>query len=270
MGPFDGVILEVTTRKRKVGSTVKTNSEAGLLAVIGALLFFALVGCAGMHRTSPDQTTLNPPPGDEPILLVHGYMDTTYTPWWWALPEYLVEAGYPVETIHKINFAFVPLPGLAYQSPRTYAQTLEQRVQQIHYRTGRKVDIIAHSMGGLVARWYVEMLGGDRHVDDLVTLDTPHQGIYLAYLYYWSSGARDLVPGSEFMTVLNGTDLAEDVEYTAVWSGFDEFYLFNSNQKLPERYVQSPQARNVFGGYNPHLVSVLSPFAFSDYKQYLD
>ncbi len=38
------------------------------------------------------------------------------------------------------------------------------------------VTVIAHSKGGLTARWYLQKLGGVEHVDQLITLGTPHNG----------------------------------------------------------------------------------------------
>ena len=43
------------------------------------------------------------------------------------------------------------------------------------------VNIVAHSMGGLVARYYIENLGYDEHVNQLITIDTPHWGSDLAF-----------------------------------------------------------------------------------------
>ena len=48
-----------------------------------------------------------------------------------------------------------------------------------------KIDIVAHSMGGLVARYYIENLGYDNRVDKLITVCTPHWGTG----YAWSSSA---------------------------------------------------------------------------------
>ncbi|CAM5527705.1 hypothetical protein SMICM304S_05241 [Streptomyces microflavus] len=44
----------------------------------------------------------------------------------------------------------------------------------------REVDIVGHSLGGLIARYYVQRLGGDRRVRTLVTLGTPHGGTAVA------------------------------------------------------------------------------------------
>lgn len=50
-----------------------------------------------------------------------------------------------------------------------------------------KVDIVAHSMGGLVARAYVEMGNYDNDIDQLIFLATPHRGSPKAYLM-WEGG----------------------------------------------------------------------------------
>ena len=41
---------------------------------------------------------------------------------------------------------------------------------------GREVDILAHSMGGLVARIYIKDMGGANRVKRLITMGTPHRG----------------------------------------------------------------------------------------------
>ncbi len=49
-----------------------------------------------------------------------------------------------------------------------------------------KINIVGHSMGGLVARYYIENLGHDGHVDKLITICTPH----------WGSGYADISCGT--------------------------------------------------------------------------
>ncbi len=43
-------------------------------------------------------------------------------------------------------------------------------------------DLVGHSNGGLVSRFYVENLGGSVHIRKVITLDTPHYGSGIAYL----------------------------------------------------------------------------------------
>ncbi|WP_460958313.1 esterase/lipase family protein [Parasphingorhabdus pacifica] len=110
-----------------------------------------------------------------------------------------------------------------------------------HYidRTGtaaEPVDIVAHSMGGLVTR--VALIGsahgwegfpaGGLHVDDVVTLGTPHQGVLNKFYAddrtdtQWKS----MDPDSEFMRVLHENPLHEgsldDVEWSFVASNEDD------------------------------------------------
>ena len=61
------------------------------------------------------------------------------------------------------------------------------RWQEIH--PGAKVILIAHSMGGLVARYYLEHLGGAEHCKALITLGTPYRGS-VKILNYLANGCR--------------------------------------------------------------------------------
>ncbi|MDD5489818.1 MAG: alpha/beta hydrolase, partial [Candidatus Moranbacteria bacterium] len=68
------------------------------------------------------------------------------------------------------------------------AQKLKEKIDEIKKQTGRpKVDLVAHSMGGLVARHYIEGGNYEGDVDQLITLGTPHKGAPKAYLK-WEAG----------------------------------------------------------------------------------
>ncbi len=64
-----------------------------------------------------------------------------------------------------------------------------------------RISLVGHSLGGLVARWYVQELGGRSRVDRLVTLATPHGGTRVAR--YAPPALRDvLLPGSPVLARL--------------------------------------------------------------------
>ena len=78
---------------------------------------------------------------------------------------------------------------------RLAATNLATRVEQICAETGfERIHLIGHSMGGLVARYYVQRLDGDARVHTLVTLGTPHGGTKAARLVPHRL-ARQLRPG---------------------------------------------------------------------------
>jgi triacylglycerol lipase len=94
-------------------------------------------------------------------------------------------------------------------------------------------DIIGHSMGGMVARAYVQRHGGRRRVRRLVTLAAPHQGTIMAWLLP-GAGVRDLRPDSVFLR-----DLASDVHslegilVASYWTPFDAIIVPPRSSEMP-------------------------------------
>ena len=209
------------------------------------------------------------PPGEEPVLLVNGYSDTEDTPWWDVLESYFHEVGYADEDVHRADLGDVP--GTTVDSPTEYAKVLENRLEAISGEYGSEVDIVAHSMGGLDSRWAIEKLDAAQYVDDLVTLGTPHQGTYVAYLGALTDGGRDMIPGSDFLTALNDGTLADGVDYTALWSHADELLDPDEYAKLPSPEVESVDtARNINSGYQEHIQLVYDRAVFDQYYRLLD
>jgi hypothetical protein len=69
--------------------------------------------------------------------------------------------------------------------------------------------------------------------------------------------------------------LAPSVEYTAVWSGIDEVFLFNifgsRGAQLSRNLLEEHgNARNILGGYTEHIELAVSWKAFKKYLPYLD
>ena len=67
------------------------------------------------------------------------------------------------------------------------------------------IRVVAFSMGGLVARHYLQLLGGATRCDQLLTISSPHHGTATERLYP-SKGARDMRPGSAFLRRLQATE----------------------------------------------------------------
>ncbi|MFZ2975266.1 MAG: alpha/beta fold hydrolase, partial [Candidatus Moraniibacteriota bacterium] len=68
------------------------------------------------------------------------------------------------------------------------AGDLKNKIQEIREETKiSRVDLVAHSMGGLVARQYIEKLDQENNIDQLITLGTPQKGAPESYLM-WEAG----------------------------------------------------------------------------------
>lgn len=62
------------------------------------------------------------------------------------------------------------------QSLNDLAGVVKDAIDDAFQKSGQKVDVLAHSHGGLVARAYLDQNGGDR-VEKLITMGTPHNGM---------------------------------------------------------------------------------------------
>ena len=87
---------------------------------------------------------------------------------------------------------------------QNYARNLADEIDIIKEAEGvDKVDIVAHSMGGLVARWYMEVMeGGDEHVRKLIMLETPNHG-GPSWIMKLFANNPDMYYQSMFLQVLN-------------------------------------------------------------------
>ena len=104
-----------------------------------------------------------------PLLLVHGigFRDLRYFNYWGRIPRELKRNG---AVIYYGNQE--ALGTIAYN-----AEDIRKRILQIREETGaEKVNIIAHSKGGLDARCAITTLGMSPYVASLTTMNTPHRG----------------------------------------------------------------------------------------------
>lgn len=93
-----------------------------------------------------------------------------------------------------------------------------------HVRGGR-IDLVCHSLGGLVARVYLQQLGGARRVDRCITLATPHQGTYNSY-WVASRVGRDLRPDSPLLARLEASrHRASPVRFLSIVAGSDNLVV---------------------------------------------
>jgi len=100
---------------------------------------------------------------------------------------------------------------------------------------GGRIDLVCHSLGGLVARVYLQQLGGARRVDHCITLGTPHRGTYNAY-WVTSRVGRELRPDSPFLARLDASrDGAGRVRFASIVAGSDNIVIprvFSSNDTV--------------------------------------
>ncbi|MCR5609328.1 MAG: triacylglycerol lipase [Lachnospiraceae bacterium] len=111
-----------------------------------------------------------------PILLVHGvfFRDFDFVNYWGRVPGELIQNGADIYYGNQESAGSVADNG----------KFLAKRIKEIIEETGsEKVNIIAHSKGGLDSRYAITCEGMAPYVASLTTINTPHRGcIFADYL----------------------------------------------------------------------------------------
>jgi triacylglycerol lipase len=172
-----------------------------------------------------------------PILLVHGMIDNRAI--FTVLTPKLRAHGF--ERVVTLNYSPVT------NDIRTAAEGLSAAVEGLVARTGyERIHIIGHSLGGLIARYYVQRLGGDERVHTLVTLGAPHHGTLAAHLMPVQLG-RQLRPNSDLFAELDLPARGCRTRFVAFWSDIDQLVVPHDNARLrhPDLITQNELAHGV-------------------------
>jgi MYXO-CTERM domain-containing protein len=117
------------------------------------------------------------------------------------------------------------------------SEMLADVVDQVRAESGQdKIDILAECTGGVIARHYVQSLGGDAYVNRLVTFVSPQAGLpkakYAAKIAGWPA-LYDLTPGSEFLQAVASVPLPPRVQMTSIYTCTDEYIQPYSTSIVP-------------------------------------
>ncbi len=223
-----------------------------------------------------------------PVVLVHGTLANMDDNWQAASPI-LANHGYCVFAFNyggsSASSDFQGTGDIA-----ASAQQLATFVATVLAATGAaKVDIVGHSQGGMMPRYYINNLGGGATVDKLIALAPSNYGTTLDGLTALGRQLGLLVPinsllatqcvacvqqevGSSFLTSLNEKPTAPAVQYTVIESVDDEVVTPYTNAFLPA----SPNVTNITVNRqcvldsSDHLEIASDPIAMADMLNALD
>jgi len=293
--------------------SLRSLSAAGLIVVASTLL--AATSFAGVARaaaplpvnydfivgaTATALAPTTPPPGANdfsckpsaahpyPVILVHGTVANMDDNWQAASPV-LANHGY---CVFAFNYggtsASAAIQGIG--EIAASAAQLSSFVNEVLAATGSaKADLVGHSQGGMMPRYYIDFLGGAAKVDKLVALAPSNYGTTLDGLTKLASllGASSLInaglaavceacveqeEGSSFLAGLNATPTVAGVTYTVIESVDDEVVTPYTNAFLPA----AANVTNVtVNGQCPldlsdHLEIAADPVALADMLNALD
>jgi triacylglycerol esterase/lipase EstA (alpha/beta hydrolase family) len=228
-------------------STPLGNLVAAALREFGACLlllpFWPLWLIVGASYEAVHEGAGEPSGRRHPVILLHGFA-MNRTNWIW-LGRRLAKRG------------IGPLYGTSYfslQSVRRSALKLQRFIARVRAREGcERVDIVAHSLGGVVARYYIERLDGAAHIGRVVTIGSPHRGTAVARLGVLIPSARESRAESSLLTDLGPLAARDGIQYTSVWSRADAII------EPPESASIAPVGEDRIFDDLGHLSLLLSP-----------
>jgi pimeloyl-ACP methyl ester carboxylesterase len=147
-----------------------------------------------------------------PVLLIHGYMATRGS--LHLLERHLTDRGHIVIS-YPLGFP-VNLGDI-----RDSAGLIARKVESIVAQTGvTEIDVVGHSLGGLVGLFYLKRLGGRHRVRRLIMLGTPTQGTWSALLGLVTAplgrASLQLLPGSPFLRELGEMPLPKGADVVSI------------------------------------------------------
>jgi pimeloyl-ACP methyl ester carboxylesterase len=245
-------------------STALLKATALELAIlVGHMLLYP----AGIVQERRDTTPELPPPDGTaklpteyrpPVVLLHGFIDNRSV--FLLLRRSLAQHGR--QQVESLNYS--PLTC----DIRVAAELLGRHIEEVCERTGSsRVDIVGHSLGGLIARYYAQRLGGDARVRTLVTLGTPHAGTRVAPLANAHPIVRQMRPGSPVVEELARPAPGCRTRFVAFWSDLDHIM-----DPLESACIEHHDliAQNVRVGGVGHLALPVHPAVATGIREVLD
>jgi triacylglycerol esterase/lipase EstA (alpha/beta hydrolase family) len=202
-------------------------------SLVIALACGAVLALPGAAAAAPSPPGANDPSckptaaHPDPVVLVHGTFENQAM--WALLSPQIKAAGYCVFALDYGNSATGDIP--------TSASQLGSFVDQVLAETGAsKVDLVGHSQGGMMPRYWMKFDGGAPKVDDLIGIAPSNHGTtnpLASPAGFFCKACAQQAAGSAFITNLNaGGDTLAGPSYTVISTRYDEVVTPYQSQAL--------------------------------------
>ncbi|MDY0042462.1 MAG: alpha/beta fold hydrolase [Desulforhabdus sp.] len=205
--------------KGKIGRWLVRGIMSSFISQNLVILFYPLRFWRGFWHPKPEPTCPRPP-----VILIHGlYHNVTA----WILYKWLLNRkGF------RNTYAF------GYSSANGNVEQLLEKLDQLINELGKKLPqqriiLIGHSLGGLLARFYVQDRSHAAKLAAVVTLGTPHRGTKLAALGVGKL-AKSLIYNGQLFRELEPTKVSIDVPRLAIYSPIDNMVLPHDSLRVSQ------------------------------------
>ncbi len=189
-----------------------------------------------------------------PVLLIHGLWDTP------RIFNKFIEETKPSNTVYR--------PHLPHKLGRTSIYRLAGELDEYILNNlphDQPLNIMGFSMGGIIARVWIQLFNGHRRTNTFVSIGSPHKGTITAQLIppILFRGIADMKKGSNLLKLLN-YDLAS-LKYISCTS----FYCKYDLMVIPGWQAVAPVGKAVSVPVLTHKQLITSPKAFKLYSEKL-
>jgi triacylglycerol lipase len=198
---------ELRARVREVGREL-----AGSVTDSGHAAVYLRQLMRGNRAPHAQAAPTTPDAARPPVLLIHGYLATRGS--LHLLERHLADRGHIVIS-YPLGFP-VNLGDI-----RDSAGLIARKVESIVAQTGvTEIDVVGHSLGGLVGLYYLKRLGGRHRIRRLILLGSPTQGTWSALLGLVTAplglASLQLLPGSPFLRELGEMPLPKGADVVSI------------------------------------------------------
>lgn len=156
-----------------------------------------------------------------PILLLHGLF-LNRACWTWLRLRLRLQG---IRNVYTLN-----LP--PWKDVESLTERVSKKVDELRHTTGiEQVHLVGHSMGGIIARNYLQIRGGAHKVGHCILLGAPNHGSRLAPFAISPMGSL-LLPGSKFLSLLAAAPIPDEACITNIYTRHENMVLPADNAHL--------------------------------------
>lgn len=206
---------------------------------------------------------------ENPVLLLHGLGSTRKT--LSILERRLRRDGHTVISIH-LGGLFDTFNSKKIEALASFVRDKVERLYKRYHFSGKMI-VIGHSKGGLIGRYYVQCLGGDKRVSHLMTLGTPHNGTpwallaALTPLSWIMKSLKQMTPYSPLIKTMQKSPFPHTVRLTSIYSMQDMMTPFPSG--IISLETPHPHLKNILVDQVGHAEFLIKKTVYSHIKRLL-